>query len=212
VNPDPNLAFVLFVLGMGGIVFEVLHPGLHLPGILGLVAFVASLVLFGDLPVRATGVVLLVAAFVFFAIEIKAPSHGIPTAAGIVCLVLGGLYFYEPHAPDAHVSRPLLIGVAIALGGFFLFVGRLAYKAQGAPVVAGTEALLGEIAVVTKTLEPAGEVRVRGETWAATVGDDAPTPVAVGTKVVVWAAQGLSLLVAPLASAAGETNQKEEQQ
>jgi membrane-bound serine protease (ClpP class) len=206
VNVDPNLAFVLFVIGMAGVVFEVLHPGLRLPGLAGLVAFVASLILFGDLPVQATGVVLIVAAFVFFVIDVKMAARGIAALAGTVCLVLGGLYLYDQSVPAARVSRPLLIGIAVALGAFFIVVARAAWRAQGLPVVSGTEALLGEAAVVTETLHPKGFVRVKGENWAASLGDDSSSTAPVGTKVVVWATEGLTLMVAPIPKPNGESN------
>ena len=206
MNVDPNLAFVLFVIGMAGVVFEVLHPGLHLPGIAGLVAFVVSLILFGDLPVQATGVVLIVAAFVFFVVDVKASTRGVAGLAGTVSLVLGGIYLYDPSVHAARVSRPLLIGIAVALGAFFIVVARAAWRVQGVPVVSGTEALLGEAAVVTKTLEPTGSVRIKGESWAATLGDDSPAKAPVGTKVVVWAAQGLTLMVAPIPKLNGDSD------
>ena len=200
---NPNLAFVLFVIGMAGVVFEVLHPGLRLPGLAGLVAFVVSLILFGDLPVQATGIVLIVAAFVFFVIDVKMAARGIAALAGTVCLVLGGIYIYDPHVHAARVSRPLLIGIAAALGVFFVIVARAAWHAQGIPIVSGTDALLGEPAVVTETLHPSGQVRIKGENWAASLGDDATATAPVGTKVVVWATQGLTLLVERMPSSNG---------
>jgi membrane-bound serine protease (ClpP class) len=203
---NPNLAFVLFVIGMAGVVFEVLHPGLRLPGLAGLVAFVVSLILFGDLPVQATGIVLIVAAFVFFVIDVKMAARGIAALAGTVCLVLGGIYLYDPNVHAARVSRPLLIGIAAALGVFFVIVARAAWRAQGIPVVSGTEALLGEDAVVTETLHPKGQVRIKGESWAASLGDDATATAPVGTKVVVWATQGLTLLVEPMPNSNGESD------
>lgn len=208
VNVNPNLAFVLFVIGMAGVVFEVLHPGLRLPGLGGLVAFVAALILFGDLPVEATGVVLIVAAFVFFVVDVKMAAHGVAALAGTACLVLGGFYLFDRHVHAARVSVPLLIGIGIALGGFFLIVARAAWRAQGIPVVSGTEALLGESAVVTETLHPNGQVRIKGESWAASLGDDSATSAPVGAKVVVWAAQGLTLMVEPVPKLNGESKPK----
>ena len=99
--------------------------------------------------------------------------------------------------PAARVSRPLLIGIAVVLGGFFVLVARAALRVRDAPAVTGTDTLIGEEGVVTETLDPEGQVRVRGETWAATLGSkngDAP----VGTKVVVWDLRGLTLYVAPV--------------
>ena len=197
LSASPNLAFVLFVLGLGGLIFELVHPGLNLPGALGLIAFVISLVLLGRLPVNAGGVILLVVAFVFFVIELKAGGHAVAALAGIVSLVLGGLFLYDPSVPSARVSRPLLIGIAVALGVFFVIVARAALKARTAPVVTGTDKLIGEEGVVTQPLDPSGYVRVRGEVWAATL-DNGAGPAPVGAKVMVWDVQGLTLHVAPV--------------
>jgi membrane-bound serine protease (ClpP class) len=205
LNVNPNLAFVLFVIGMAGVVFEILHPGVRLPGLVGLVAFVVSLILFGDLPVEATGVVLIVAAFVLFVVDVKMAAHGIAALAGTLCLVLGGFYLYDRHIHAARVSIPLLIGIGVALGAFFLIVARAAWRAQGIPLVSGTEALLGESAVVTETLHPDGQVRIKGESWAATLGDDSDATAPVGAHVVVWAAKGLTLMVEPVPKLNGES-------
>jgi len=205
LSASPTLAFVLFVVGLGGLIFELVHPGLHLPGALGLIAFVISLVLLGRLPVNAGGVILLVDAFVFFVIELKAGGHAVAALAGVVSLVLGGLFLDDPSVPDARVSRPLLIAIAVALGVFFVVVARAALKARIAPVVTGTDKLIGEEGVVTQPLDPSGYVRVRGEVWAATL-DNGAGPAPVGAKVMVWDVRGLTLHVAPVERSSGASD------
>jgi membrane-bound serine protease (ClpP class) len=194
---NPNLAFILFVVGLAGMVFELFHPGLNVPFVAGLISFIISLVLINRLPVTAIGIVLLVLAFVFFAIELKAGAHTLAAVAGTVCLVLGGLFLYDPSVPSAEVSLPLIIGLAVVLGGFFLLAARAALSVRDAPVVTGSDTLIGEEGVVTAELDPEGQVRVRGETWAATLGASNGT-APVGTKVVVWDLRGLTLYVAPV--------------
>jgi membrane-bound serine protease (ClpP class) len=204
LSANPNLAFLLFVVGLGGLIFELVHPGLHLPGALGLVAFVISLILLGRLPVNTGGVILLVVAFVFFVIELKAGGHAVAALAGVASLVLGGLFLYNPSVPSARVSLPLLIALAVLLGAFFVLVARAALKARIAPVVTGTDTLIGEEAVVTQPLDPSGYVRVRGEVWAATL-DNGAGPAPVGAKLMVWDVQGLTLHVAPVERLRGES-------
>jgi membrane-bound serine protease (ClpP class) len=194
---NPNLAFILFVLGLAGMVFELFHPGLNVPFVAGLISFIVSLVLINRLPVTAIGIILLVLAFVFFAVELKAGAHTLAAVAGTVCLVLGGLFLYDPSVPSAEVSLPLIIGIAVVLGGFFLLAARAALSVRDAPVVTGSDTLIGEEGVVTAELDPEGQVRVRGETWAATLGSSNGT-APVGTKVVVWDLRGLTLYVAPV--------------
>src|SRR5438552_3433709 len=161
---DADLAFLLYVLGLAGLVFELLHPGLNVPG---LVLFVLSLVLFGTLPINVAGAVFLAGAFVLFAIDLKVSAHGLPTLGGIVLFVLGGLLLYEPSS--TRVSRPLLIGIAVGLGGFFAVVVRAGLRARNAPVVTGVERLVGAEGVVVEALEPRGQVRVQAEVWTATL-------------------------------------------
>jgi membrane-bound serine protease (ClpP class) len=197
LSADPNLAFILFVLGLAGMIFELFHPGLNIPFVAGLISFIVSLILINRLPVTTGGIILLAVAFVFFIIELKAGAHSLAAVAGTVALVLGGLFLYDPSVPDARVSRPLLIGIAVVLGAFFLVVARAALRVRDAPVVTGADTLIGEEGVVTQVLDPEGQVRVRGETWAATLGS-ADGNAAVGTKVVVWDLKGLTLYVAPV--------------
>ncbi len=198
---DADLAFLLYVLGLAGLVFEMLHPGLNVPGLVGLVLFVLSLVLFDTLPINVAGAVFLAGAFVLFAIDLKVSAHGLPTLGGIVLFVLGGLLLYEPSS--TRVSRPLLIGIAVGLGGFFAVVVRAGLRARNAPVVTGVERLVGAEGVVIEALEPRGQVRVQAEVWTATLATGGTQPVPVGTRVRVLAIRGLSLVVEPTTEASG---------
>jgi membrane-bound serine protease (ClpP class) len=183
------------------LVFEILHPGLNVPGLVGLVLFVLSLVLFDTLPINVAGAVFLAGAFVLFAIDLKVSAHGLPTLGGIVLFVLGGLLLYEPS--NTRVSRPLLIGIAVGLGGFFAVVVRAGLRARNAPVVTGVERLVGAEGVVIETLEPRGQVRVHAEVWTATLATAATQLVPVGATVRVLAIRGLSLVVEPTSEASG---------
>ncbi len=136
-----------------------------MPGVLGIILLVMSLIVFDTLSIELGGVVLLVAAFVFFLIDLKVPSHGLATAAGIACFVLGGLFLYDSSSPD-EVSRPLLIGMAVGLGLFLAVAVRAGVRARKLPVVSGVEAMIGSEAQVAEPLGPVGLVRLRGEPWA----------------------------------------------
>jgi len=110
---DPNLAFLLFIIGLGGILFEILHPGLSVPGVVGLFALVFALVMFEMLPVTIAGIVLLVAGVAFLLIEVHHPGVHLPAIAGVISLVLGGLLLYDAGAL-VRVSRPFLGLVVVA--------------------------------------------------------------------------------------------------
>jgi membrane-bound serine protease (ClpP class) len=125
-------------------------------------------------------------------------AHGLAAVAGGACLILGGLFLYQPSVPSAKVSVPLLIALAVALGVFFVVVARAALRVRQEPVVTGADKLIGEEGVVTEALDPTGQVRVRGEVWAAKLDDGATGPAAVGTSVVVWEIRGLTIVVEPV--------------
>jgi membrane-bound serine protease (ClpP class) len=193
---DPNIAFLLFVLALTGLVFELVHPGLHLPGVVGLVLLVISVAVLATLPVRVSGTLLLAAAFVFFVVDVKVGAHGVLSGPGLAAFILGGLWLYD--SGHIQVSRPLLIGVTAALGVFFVTSLWAALRSRNAPVVSGTDRLLGARATVTVALDPKGEVRLKGERWAATVAGISTAEVPVGAMVRVLAIQGLTLVVAPM--------------
>jgi membrane-bound serine protease (ClpP class) len=191
---DPNLAFLFFWLGLMLIVVEIIHPGISVPGVLGTILLVTAFVDFGFLPVQLAGVILLVVSAIFFLLELKAPGIGLPTAGGVITLVLGGLLLFDSAVPNARVS-PWLLGVmAASLVLFFGFVVRAVMKARRLPRAAGLEGMVGELAVAVDDLDPAGRVRARRENWSA---EAVGTPIAKGSDVRVVEVRGLRLLVEP---------------
>jgi membrane-bound serine protease (ClpP class) len=193
---DADLGFLLFVFGIGGIVFEIFHPGLNVPGLVGVVLFVLSLVVFDTLPINWAGAALVLLAFVLFVVDVKVSAHGLPTLAGITLFVLGGLLLYHSSG-GARVSRPLLITLAAMFAAFFLVVVRAGMLARRAPVVSGVERLVGRRGTVLEDLDPTGQVRVGGEVWAARVSGEDAGSVFAGATIEVLAIQGLTLVVAP---------------
>ena len=192
---DADLGFLLFVFGIAGLIFEVLHPGLNVPGLLGLISLVLSLVVFDTLPVNVAGILMLVGAFVCFVVDVKAAGHGLPTLAGITLFVLGGLFLYT--GATERVTRPLLIGIAAALGLFFFGVAAAAVTARKAPVVSGVEGMLCAPGLVTQMLDPLGYVRVQGHIWCATLADGTLPRLPVDATVRVLEVRGLTLVVEP---------------
>lgn len=191
---DPNLAFVFLLVGLALVIFSLFHPGLHLGGVAGLALLVLSLMILGMLPVTLGGLALLLAADGFFALSVKLHGHGVPQAAGVVCMVLGGLFLFSPDVPNARVSL-LVIGVfAVVLTAFFTFVVRAALRTRYASTASGQHLLLGHEAVVVKDLDPKGIVHVRGEAWTAV---SAHGPVPKGARVRIVALNGLTLEVVP---------------
>jgi membrane-bound serine protease (ClpP class) len=191
---DPNLAFLFFYLGIVFVVIELLHPGVSVPGLLGVAFLVVSVLSFGLLPVQLGGLVLLVASVVFLALELKHPAHGLPTAAGVACLVLGGLLLFNPAVPGARVSPWLLVLLPALLVVFFGFVVRSALGIRHLPAATGLQELIGRTGIALTDLDPDGLVRVGHEEWSA-ASDGAA--ILAGTRIWVVHRAGLRLLVEP---------------
>ena len=189
---DPNLAFIFFYLGIILIIIEVLHPGVSVPGVLGTLLLVASIMAFGMLPVQLGGLVLLVASAVLYLLELKHPGIGLPAVGGTICLVLGGLLLFDPSVPDLRVSRWLLLVVPTLVVAFFAVVVQAALEARRQPPMIDVDRLYGEEGVALTALAPRGEVRVGRERWSAeAVGES----ISAGSVVRVVGRAGLKLQV-----------------
>ena len=184
---DPNLLFLLFFAGIAGIGYEIFHPGVVLPGALGAVSLVLALFGLSALPTNWAGVALMVLAAVLFVIDAHVVSHGALTVAGMISLVVGGLLLFHNAPSRYHVSLPLLIGVAVVLGGAWAFALTKAVQARHRPVVVGVHQLVGEPAEVRQD----GYVAVRGELWRARSIDG--KPLRPGDRVRVEDVDGLVL-------------------
>jgi membrane-bound serine protease (ClpP class) len=153
---DPNLAFIFFYVGLILIAIEVRHPGISVPGVLGTLLLVTSVVAFGMLPVQLGGLALLAASVVLLLVELKHPGVGLPLAGGVACLILGGLLLLDPSTPDVRVSRWLLGLVTAVMAGFFGFVVRAVLEARALPAPsAGMDELVGPRALHWGSSAPA---------------------------------------------------------
>jgi membrane-bound serine protease (ClpP class) len=192
---DPNVAFLLVNIGFIALIIWVFHPGFHVSLGVGIVCMAIGLAILETLPVRLVGFVLLGVAAVLFVLDVKAKAHGVLTTGGIAVLILGGLLLFNPSVPTAHVSVPLIVGVAVAAGAFTFFSLRALMLARGTPVRTGLEALEASTGVAIGALTPTGTVRARGETWTA---ESLAGPVAAGQTVRIVKVKGVKLLVEPL--------------
>ena len=191
---DPNLAFIFFWLGLALIAIEFFVPG-GVAGTLGVIMFVLSLVALGMLPVQLIGVVLLIASIVFFALELLHPGVGLPAIAGIVCVVLGGLFLFDTSVPGVSVSPLVIVPVALFAGFFFLIVVRKAIALRRLKVTSRDELMVGREGTVVRDLDPAGVVQVAAEEWSATSVRGTPRR---GDRVRVVEMEGLRLKVEPV--------------
>ena len=190
---DPNVAFLLFLLGAAGLYFEFSNPGALFPGIIGGICLVLAIFAFQVLPVNTVGILLMVLAIVFFLLEIKVTSYGMLSLAGVVSLFLGALMLYEGDDPAVRISWSVLIPTVGLVSAFFVVVAGLAFRSQVSTTQTGERGLVGKIGVVKQALDPEGKVFVHGELWKAVAGQ----PIENGCKVRVTHVEGLTLTVEP---------------
>jgi membrane-bound serine protease (ClpP class) len=191
----PDFAFIFFWLGIGLIVVEFLHPGLSIPGILGLVCLAAAFVTFGLLPVQLIGVVLLLASALSFLLELKHPGLGAAAVVGVITLILGGLTLFDQSVPNAQVSLWVILPVAGLLVLFFATVVNAAMRARRMPKTDDRARVVGLTGVVEHDLQPNGVVRVASEEWSAR---SASGTIPMGTRVRVLDIERLRLIVEPI--------------
>jgi membrane-bound serine protease (ClpP class) len=195
---DPNLAFLFFWFGLALLALELFVPG-GIAGTVGALMLVASLVALGMLPVQLIGVALLVASVVFFVLELVHPGIGLPTAGGVITLVLGGWFLFDASVPGVRVSPFVIVPVAGLAVLFFGFVIQQAIRLRRRRGETRIDTLVGREGVVLRDLAPSGVVQLASEEWSAEVVSGS---AAKGDPVRVVAVDGLRLKVEPIAQEA----------
>jgi membrane-bound serine protease (ClpP class) len=164
---NPNLAYILMMIGMVGLYFELAHPGAIFPGVIGGISLILAFFAFRTLPVNYAGVLLILLGVFLFIAEIKIASYGLLTIGGLISLAIGSIMLFDSPAPFLRASFTVIIPTVLATAAFFIFVVAAALKAQLARPVTGAEGLVGEIGVAKTRLSPEGKVFVHGEWWNA---------------------------------------------
>lgn len=194
---DPNIAFLLFSIGMLALYAEFNHPGAIFPGVIGLICLLLAVFALNMLPTRYAALVMIVGAFVLFILEAKFTSYGVLGAGGVLLMVLGALLLVDGPIPEMRVKLLTALAVSLPFGVITVFLMSLALKAHRNKVTTGEQGMIGEIGAARTPLAPAGKVFVHGELWDAI----SPLPVAVGEQVIVRSVNGLQLEVEPLPAA-----------
>ncbi|MFA5787295.1 MAG: nodulation protein NfeD [Actinomycetota bacterium] len=200
---SPDIAFLLLLLGIVGIAAEVTHPGVTVPGVVGVLALILALIELQMLPVRVGALALILAAVVLFILDLKVAGHAFLSMFGTGALLVGGFLLFDRSSMSVHVNPGVLIGSVLAFTAFFTFALSAVLRARHGPVLAGAEALAGIEGVATSDLAPNGFVRARGETWPA-IAEGGRIPK--GGRVRVVRLEGLHLRVR-VGSPEGNTQQ-----
>ena len=191
---DPNIAYILLMLGFYGIMFELYNPGAILPGIVGVISLILAFYSMHTLPVNYAGLALIIFAVVLFILEIKMATHGVLAIGGVVSLLLGSFMLIQSDSnlEFVRISRSVIISTVAVSTLFFLFIVGLGLRAQRLKPVTGIEGIIGEIGEAIESLNPLGFVRVHGEMWKA---ETTSGEIAKGTKVRVVRIENLKLFV-----------------
>lgn len=193
---NPNIVFLLIAIGVQAILIEISSPGGWVAGFIGVVCLTLAIYGIGVLPVNWFGIIFILIAFVLFILDIKAPTHGALTTAGVVSFIIGALVlFNSPGTPQfQRVSVPLVVSIGIFLGLVFFVILGFALRAQRAPIRMGSEACAGKIGTARTDIKLTGQVQVESELWSAEAvpGSDV---IRQGDKVEVVRLEGLRLIV-----------------
>jgi membrane-bound serine protease (ClpP class) len=188
---NPTLAYILLMIGLAGLYFELSQPGAVLPGVIGGIALILAFYALQTLPVNYAGILLILLAIIFFILEIKVSSYGMLAIAGLISITLGSIMLFRSPSGDLMLPYSVLIPSVIGVSLFFLVVAWLTYRAQRMKPKIGIEALVGAKGIVEEPLAPIGKVFVEGELWNAESDEFLPK----GTEVEIVEVRNLRLRV-----------------
>ena len=189
---DPNVAYILMLLGFYGLFFELTNPGAIFPGVIGGICLILAFYAFQTLPVNYAGLLLIILAIILFILEVKIISHGVLTIGGVIAMIIGSLMLFETPGPFVRLSLYLILPAVIVTALFFSLTIGLVLKAHRMKPVTGKEELLGMEGVARTEITPeGGTVSLHGELWAAYSEER----IAKDHKVVVESVSGLRLKI-----------------
>jgi membrane-bound serine protease (ClpP class) len=191
---DPNIAYILMMIGIYGIFFELSNPGAVFPGVVGGIALILGFYSLQTLSANYAGFLLILLALILFILEIKIASHGAMTIGGIISLVLGSLMLFRSSAdPYLRISWTVIFTMVAVSAAFFGTVVALAVRSQLRKPATGSEGLIGETGAAMADFTGKGKIFVVGELWDARCD----TPLRKGQEVTVTGREGMTLVVKP---------------
>jgi len=189
---NPNLAYILLMIGLLGLYFEFSHPGAILPGVLGGISLLLAIFSFQILPINYVGLMLIILAMILFILEIKIQSYGMLSVGGIAAMIIGSMMLISSPIPELRPSLGYIIPVALGTSLIVIFLVYLVFKAHARRSFTGRDGLVRETGMALTDLAPSGKVFVHGEIWKAE-GEDV---IKKGDQVeVIKVLDGLKLLV-----------------
>ena len=192
---DPNIAFILMMVGLAGLYFELAHPGVVLPGAVGALCLLLAFFAFQTLPINFIGILLILLAFVLFILEFKIISYGLLSLGGVISLLLGSMMLFRQGDLGIGISWWVLIPTVLTVSLFFIVVAGIVFRMHFRRSMTGAQGMVGERGVAYTSLAPEGQVFVHGEYWHA-VSEE---PIAPGEAIEVVQVANLKLLVRKVA-------------
>jgi membrane-bound serine protease (ClpP class) len=189
---DPNIAYILMMLGMLGLFFELSNPGVILPGVIGGISLILAFFAFQSLPINYAGLLLILFGVVLLLAEIKVVSHGVLTLGGAISMILGSLMLFDAPEVDLRISWWVIVPTVASTTGIFAFAVGAGVRALYRAPTTGRTGMVGQVGVARSALAPSGEVFVQGELWRAVAEGE---PVAEGERVTILGLEGLTLKV-----------------
>jgi membrane-bound serine protease (ClpP class) len=201
---EPDMFFLLLILGTLGLYAEFTHPGAVIPGIVGAICSVLALYAMHLLPVNIAGVLLILTAVTLFVLEAKFTSHGVLLLGGVIAMVFGAIFLIRSPLTTGGVSLGMAVAVTLPFAAISVFLMRLVLRSRRWKPAAGAEELLSEQGVAVSGLKRGeeGMIRIHGENWRAVSSED----VAAGAPVRVRRIEGLKLHVVPASEGAGKSS------
>ncbi|WJW76413.1 nodulation protein NfeD [Thiohalobacter sp. IOR34] len=193
VITNPNVAYILMLLGIYGLIFEFSNPGAVVPGVFGAICLLLALFAFQVLPINYAGLALILLGIALMVAEAFAPSFGALGIGGVAAFVIGSLILIDTEVPGFGISLPLIAAFALLSAGLFVIILGMAIKARRRPVVTGQEEMVGSVAEVLEDFDERGRVRAHSELWQARTS----TPLRKGQRVRITGMDGLTLWVVP---------------
>lgn len=194
VITNPNVAYLLMLLGVYGLLFELYSPGAVIPGLVGAISLLLALYAFQVLPVNYAGAALILLGIALMVTELVTPTFGAVGVAGVVAFIIGSIILFDTDVAGYRISMPLVVTVGVAAGVLFSATIVLAIRQRDRPVVSGQEEMIGAVAEALEAFDESGTVRAHGEIWSART----QTPVTSGQKLRIKNIHGLTLEVEPM--------------
>jgi membrane-bound serine protease (ClpP class) len=191
---DPNIAYILLIIAIYGIFFELMNPGAIFPGVIGMISGVTALYAFNMIPFNYAGLLLIFLGIAFMVAEVFITGFGILGLGGVAAFAFGSLLLFDADTLGSGVSIPLVIAFSLVSLGFFIFIIQFLIRSRSRKVVTGIDEMVGATAEVLESDKKGYRVRCHGEIWYA----DSDNVLEIGQKVRVESLTGLVLHVTPI--------------